>query len=394
MLAAAIIAVMPVVFMPADGVVAAEPSFRDVNAGKIITVLGLVDPAEAGVILPHEHLFIDFRLPLDDPERWRLAERDFPDTDDKRRLWKTPITLDRLGFLITNIWSVEAALVIDSFPEVLAEAAAFRNAGGGTIVDLTNNGLGRDARRLEKLSRESGLHIVMGSGWYRDAWRPESFETRSVESLTDELVSDIVRGVDGTGVRAGIIGEIPAMTIATKPADSGDVKQLRAAARASRITGAAITLHQWIRDGEALPITLDILEEEGADLSRVIVGHIAGDAVDNLELLESVLARGVTLEFDLFGVPFYLGASHLDNRRMTDAVIALAAKGYAGQLLLSHDVCTKLQQKRYGGKGYDYVLTEVSPYLRRQGVSEAQLRQMLVENPARLLAIAPPATSR
>jgi phosphotriesterase-related protein len=180
------------------------------------------------------------------------------------------------------------------------------------------------------------------------------------------------------------------MTITTHPSDSGDVKQLRAAARASRITGAAITLHQWIRDGEALPKTLDILEVEGADLSRVIVGHIAGDGIDNIPLLEAVLARGVTLEFDLFGVPFYLGAPHLDNRRMADAVIVLAAKGYAGQLLLSHDVCTKLQQKRYGGKGYDYVLKEVAPHLRRQGVTDAQLRQILVENPARLLAIAPP----
>lgn len=394
MRAAAIIAVLSAFSALAGGGVAAEPSFRAANAGKIMTVLGPIDPAEAGVTLPHEHLFIDFRLPLDEPERWRLAERDFPDTEEKRRLWETPITLERLGFAIANIWSIEAALIIDSFPEVLAEAAAFKDAGGGTMVDLTNNGLGRDAKRLEKLSRESGLHIVMGSGWYRDAWRPESFDNRTVESLTDELVNDIVHGVDGSGVRAGIIGEIPAMTITTHPSDSADVKQLRAAARASRITGAAITLHQWIRDGEALPKTLDILEEEGADLSRVIVGHIAGDGIDNMALLESVLARGVTLEFDLFGVPFYLGASHLDNRRMADAVIALAAKGYAGQLLLSHDVCTKLQQKRYGGKGYDYVLTEVAPHLRRQGVTDAQLRQIMVDNPARLLAIAPPEGAR
>jgi len=368
------------------GVLAA---FRAETAGKIMTVQGPIDAGDAGVTLAHEHLFIDFRLPLDEPQRWTLAERVFPETPEQKRLWRTRIGLDNLAHVIDNIWSVEEALLIDDFAAVRAEISRFKRAGGATVVDVTNIGLGRDPRRLQRLSRESGLNIVMGAGWYRDAWRPASFSARSVESLTEELVRDIVVGVDGSGVKAGIIGEIPAMTIVTDPADSDDVKQLRAAARASRLTGAAITLHQWLRGGESLMKTLDILEAEGADLSRVIVGHVGGDAAAHMPLLEEAIKRGVTLEFDLFGVPFYLDAPHLDNRVMADTVVAFLAKGFAANILLSHDVCTKIQHESHGGKGFDYVLTDVTPYLRARGATEDDLHAILVANPALLLRLKP-----
>jgi phosphotriesterase-related protein len=367
-----------------------ETDFRQRMAGKIMTVLGPIQPADAGITLPHEHLFIDFRLPLDEPWRWSLAQREFPGTDDLRELWHTPITLQNLAFVRSNIWQVEEALLIEDEDVVLGEVAAFRKAGGGTIVDVTTIGLGRNAGRLARLAQESGLHIVMGAGWYQEAWRPESFDQRSVDSLADEMVRDIVSGVDGGSVQAGIIGEIPAMTIITEPADSSDVRQLRAAARASHRTGATISLHQWVGDGSQLMKTLDILEAEGADLSRVIVGHIGGDAAAHLPLLEQALARGVTLQTDLFGVPFYLNRPSLDNRIMADLVVNLIAKGYSRQLLLSHDVCTRLQQKAYGGHGLDYVLFEVVPYLRGHGASDSQIEDLLIRNPARLLAFPEP----
>ena len=368
-----------------------EAEFRERMAGKIMTVLGPIDPADAGITLPHEHLFIDFRLPLEEPWRWPLAQREFPGTDDLLELWHTPITLQNLAFVKSNIWQVEEALLIEDEEVVLGEVAAFRGAGGGTIVDVTPIGLGRDAGRLARLAEQSGLHIVMGAGWYREAWRPQSFDERSVDSLAEEMVRDIVSGIGGIGgiggsaVHAGIIGEIPAMTIVTEPADSSDVRQLRAAARASRRTGATISLHQWVADGSRLMKTLDILEAEGADLSRVIVGHIGGDAVAHVPLLEQALARGVTLQSDLFGVPFYLASPSLDNRIMADLVSNLIAEGYSRQLLLSHDTCTRLQQKAYGGHGLDYVVLEVVPYLQAQGASDAQIEDILIRNPARLL---------
>jgi phosphotriesterase-related protein len=202
------------------------------------------------------------------------------------------------------------------------------------------------------------------------------------------MMSEIVEGTGPDKIHAGVIGELPAMNITTEP-DSNDVKQLRAAARASSKTGAAITLHQWVGDGQQLMKTLDILEAEGADLSRVIVGHVGGDAPDQLDILTAALARGVTLEFDLLGVAFLLAEKVSDTRGAADTVATLIKNGYADQLLLSQDVCTKTQLKAYGGNGYDYVLTEVVPYLKGAGIADEEIEKLLVANPARLFSIAP-----
>jgi phosphotriesterase-related protein len=207
-----------------------------------------------------------------------------------------------------------------------------------------------------------------------------------VAELTDAIIAELVEGVGPSRIRAGVIGEIPAMDLSTDP-DSSDVRQLRAAARASARTGAAITLHQWVGDGQELKKTLDILEQEGADLSRVIVGHIGGDAPGQLPVLEAVLARGATLQFDLLGVAFLLEEPVDDTRGAVETIVTLTERGYARQLMMSQDVCTKVQLKAYAGNGYDYVLTEVVPYLQSRGVSEKDIETMLVQNPARLFAI-------
>lgn len=205
-------------------------------------------------------------------------------------------------------------------------------------------------------------------------------------ALADYIVSDVVKDVGPSRIRAGVIGEIPAMDITTAPV-SNDVRQLRAAARASARTGAAITLHQWVGDGQKLFQTLDILAGEGADLTRVIVGHIRGDASAQLPILKAVLASGLTLQFDLLGVHFLLDEPVDDTRSAADTITTLVQLGFAHQLMMSQDGCTEVQLKAYAGNGYDYVLTEVVPYLRSRGVAEADLNRMLVDNPARLVAI-------
>ena len=360
------------------------------TTGSIQTVLGLIDPANLGVTLTHEHLFIDFTLPLDQPGRWALAERHLPRTDAELAIWRLPITMDRLAFLHAHVWENRDLLLLQDVPTTLREVVAFKEAGGGAIVDVTSIGLGRDPRKLAEVSRRSGLHIVMGAGWYREAWHPEGHAHRDVASLTREIVQDVTVGIGDTGIRAGIIGEVSAMDVTTEPQDSAEVKGLRAAARASRLTGAAISLHQWVRDGVALGRTLDIIEAEGGDLSRVVVGHIDGVVSRDGPRLAGILKRGVTLQFDLFGTPYTLANPRLDARPMADAIVALVKAGHGDRLLMSHDVCTKIQQRAYGGKGLDFIQLQVIPYLRGQGLSEADVRSITIENPRRLLTLAAP----
>jgi len=360
--------------------------YRAEHAGKLVTVTGPIDAGEAGIVLPHEHFFLDLSLPFDDPQRWIRAGRRPPEGAEDRRVYDLRLRLDNWAEVRRLLWRTRDPLILDDFDLAVREAMAFREAGGATIIDVTSRGLGRDPERLAALARETGLQIVMGAGWYREGWRPPDFDGMNVAELTDAIIADLVDGVGPSRIRAGVIGEIPAMDLSTDP-DSTDVRQLRAAARASARTGAAITLHQWVGDGQDLEKTLDILEQEGADLSRVIVGHVGGDATAQLPILEAVLARGATLQFDLLGVAFLLEEPVDDTRGAVEAIITLTERGYSRQLMMSQDVCTKVQLKAYAGNGYDYVLTEVVPHLRSRGVSEKDIENMLVLNPARLFAI-------
>jgi phosphotriesterase-related protein len=369
-----------------------EARFRAEHAGRILTLRGPMDAEDAGIVLPHEHVFLDLSLPFDDPQRWQRAGRRPPAGDEDRRVYDLQLRLDNWAEVRRLLWRTRDPLVLDDYAIAVQELRAFRAAGGTTLVDVTTVGLGRDPERLLAVARDTGLNMVIGTGWYREGWRPVDFDGMDVEALADVMVREIVHGIDDTGLHAGVIGEIPAMDLATGP-DSTDVRQLRAAARASQRTGAAITLHQWVGDGTDLFKTLDILAAEGADLSRVIVGHIGGDAMGQLPILERALARGVTLQFDLLGVPFLLEEPVDDTRGAVEAIAILLRGGYAGQLMMSQDVCTKVQLKHYGGNGYDYVLTEVLPWLRQQhGIEESMIRRMVIDNPARLFALAPTAS--
>ena len=375
--------------LPSLAVDDAEVSrFRAENQGRIITVLGPIDAQRAGITLPHEHFFLDLSLPFDDPDRWVRAGRRAPEGAEDRRVYDLELRLDNRAEVYRVLWRTKDPLILDDFDLAVKEAAAFKAAGGATIVDVTSKGLGRDPERLARLARETGLQIVMGTGWYREGWRPIDFSGMNVDELAQDMIAEIVQGTGPDKIHAGVIGEIPAMDIATEP-DSNDVKQLRAAARASARTGAALTLHQWVGDGAQLMRTLDILATEGADLKRVIVGHVGGDAPDQLDILTAALARGVTLEFDLLGAGFLLEEKVIDTRGAADAIASLVKLGHADQLLLSQDVCTKPQLKAYGGNGYDYVLKEVVPYLKGIGVTDESIEKMLVANPARLFSIAP-----
>ena len=269
--------------------------------------------------------------------------------------------------------------------------------GGDTMVELTSLGLRRDPVGLLRVSNATGLNIVMGSGWYQKLYHPTDMDRRTVEDLSREIVGDITDGVGNTGIRSGIIGEVG---VEGEPIEPNEIKSIRASVKASRATGAAISLHHggsWREKFE----TIGIIEDEKADLSRVIFGHsdpIAGDMPLMLELLE----HGVYIQFDNMGrvtVPLDLkpprpthaaGRASAINAMVAEAIPKLIEAGYVNRILLSQDVCTKVQLKRYGGTGYSYLLETFLPHLRARGVSKGDIHAMMVENPKRVLTLAEP----
>ncbi|MFD8558151.1 phosphotriesterase family protein [Streptosporangium canum] len=344
-------------------------------AGKALTVAGPVDPSTLGETLMHEHVFVDLRR----PPRFRRPGEDSPEAAE-------PLTLANLARARHGGPSADNDLMGD-FDEMLSEVLAFARAGGSTMVEVSPIGVGRDPESLLRLSRESGLNIVMGGGWYTPTFHPADMDGRGVDELTGVIVRDIAIGADDTGIRSGIIGEVGAESV---PLTGNELKSVRASGRASRATGAPVTFH-FGGVGEEKFRVLDILEEEGVAPSNIVMGH-GMDVLMDPSFAERLLARGVFVEFDFMASPgspwghLVLTSDHKVIRGIAD----LVERGYAPQIVLGHDVCQKIQLKRYGGKGYDYIPRHFLPALRRLGVSAEVIHMIMVENPARALTFAEP----
>ncbi len=340
-------------------------------AGKVLTVKGPVDPSVLGETLMHEHIFIDFQSPRPRPQGPAAV----------------PVTLANLGAVRMARGPATSNGFLADFDESLYEVMEFKYAGGGTIVDVSNIGLGRDPKGLARISNASGLHVVMGAGWYQKQFHPLDMDQKTVEEMTDVIVRDVAVGVDGTGVRSGVIGEVG---INGNPLIDNERKSTRASGRASRLTGAPISFHVGGVGEEKFEV-LDILASEGVDLSHVVMGHSNALAVD-LPLARRVLARGVYIEFDYLGAPGSPGGylSARDDQKVAKGLAALVKEGYADRIVLGHDVCTKIQLKTYGGLGFTYISDYFLPALRTMGVSEQDIHKMMVENPRRALTFTAP----
>ena len=343
-------------------------------AGKVMTVRGAADPDALGFALMHEHLYLDLRP--NHPPNGGMS-------DSERADWDAPLDLPNLH-LARRALPLQDNYVLSDEDDAIAEISRFRELGGGTIVDVTSRGLGRDPAALRRASVATGLHIVMGSGWYQKVFHPADMDGRSVETLTDEIVGDVTVGIGGVGgarIRSGIIGEIG---VNGDPITDNEERSVRAAARASLITGAPISFHSPQLKPEKVAI-LDIVESEGADLSRVILGHSCGMA-DDVPFMLELLERGVYIQFDTLGVvnTTETGRDHI----VAAAIPQLIAAGCADRILLSQDVCWKTHLTRYGGSGYTYIQETFLPYLQTLGVDADAQRQIMVENPKRVLAFA------
>ena len=294
-----------------------------------------------------------------------------------------PITPSELGFTLMHehlqidLYGVFKNLDVLLNDEALAiaELAPFTATGGRSVVDVTNNGMRRNPEAVRRIAEAAGINVVMGCGWYLQAAYDDSVERTRTNDLAEQMVRDLTEGIDGTNVRAGIIGEIGTDDKYVKPAEE---RVFRAAARAHKRTGAAVTTHAM---GYQVGLDqLDLLEEEGADLRRVVVGHC--DHLLDIDYHEAILRRGAYVEYDNIGNP----ATLPDNRKV-GILVELLRRGYERQLLLSMDACLRSRLHAWGGHGLDYLATAFLPALRRAGVADEQIHTITVENPAQVLTI-------
>lgn len=343
---------------------------RTCPPGHVMTVFGPVPTQDLGMTLTHEHLICDWSSRTVPPAG--AADQD---------LFHRPMGPDLAWLLDESPFCCRDNVVVDDPQIVAEELGRFTAVGGRTVIDCTNADIGRDPGALQEISRRSGVNVVMGAGWYIEAFHDPAKSGATVDDLAAELVAEFVLGVGTTGVKPGIIGEIGVSPRFT----SAERTRLRAAARAQRALGVPMFLHLpgWQRRAhEVLDIVLD---DEGVSPGAVVLCHMDPSGGDP-DYQRSVAERGPWLEFDMIGMTsFFADEGQSPSPDDTAAAVAgLVADGFDERLLLSHDLSTKRMWTRFGGNGFGYVPHVFLQRLARYGVDPAVATRLVVDNPARV----------
>jgi phosphotriesterase-related protein len=334
-----------------------------------MTVRGEISPEDLGITDIHEHILCDFSRnhePPPDPGSTGIADQ--------------KVGLGNLGVVTQNPAAIKDNLVLNDENAAAEELAEFKRAGGRTIVDPTTAELGRDPITLRNIARLLDLHIVTCTGHYIRSYHDESTGSMTVDEIADRMLEEITTGIGDTDIRAGIIGELGT----SERIYPEEEKVLRAAAGVHRRTGTPILVHTDPMSRNA-PQAIDILRSGGADPSKISICHMDSNFFEDA-YYRAVLSTGAYIEFDTFGEHFCLhpnyGPSDLDRikalRRLIDA-------GHLERIMLGNDICLKCRLHRYGGWGYDHLLNNVVPAMRRMRIGDDEVRTLFVENPRRFL---------
>lgn len=334
----------------------------------VITVTGAIAPESVGSALLHEHVICDMRSLMSDPG-----------AADERA-----VTIEAAAALRWDPYTLPDNYLFDDVDLAVEELEHLSRAGGATVVDCTPSRY-RAPLKLREVAERSGLNIVMGGGHYLEKSHPAHLAAQATEEIAQAVIDEARDGVEGSGgIRPGIIGEIGT----GDPMTDAEERVLRAMAWAQVETGLAITVHvhPWGRGGHRV---LDVLYSEGVSPDRVILNHAFVD-FDQPEYEESLLARGATLGYDMFGFDhalFRVGRYPPTDFTVAAEVARLVAAGHAPQLIVSQDVCVKTRLRVFGGWGYAHIHEHIVPLLVQLGVGLDDLAQILEANPRRLLTV-------
>jgi phosphotriesterase-related protein len=339
---------------------------------RVVTVRGEISPDELGKTLSHEHLLWDASM-------WA---REAPRELGERERFQRPVGLANRGHVVYHNFFYPDNLVQMDTGIAIEEALKFRLAGGSTICDVSNIGIGRDPDALYRISVETGLNVVMGSGRYVESSWSHADESKTVEELKREIVDEFRSGVGPRKIRPGILGEVGVSSIKS----ALEVKNLTASGMAQKELGCPVLIHTpiWEKDGNQI---LDILTEAGADVGKVALSHL-DPTMEDYQYADSLAKRGAYIVFDQFGMELmtYEGAFLPSDEMRIRTIVEQVKRGNLERILLSHDVAFKICLTRWGGFGYAHILENIVPRLLQKGMTQEQIDVILIENPKRLLS--------
>jgi phosphotriesterase-related protein len=345
-----------------------------VRSGQAMTVTGPLLVERLGVTLMHEHIL------LDTSSWWKC-----PCHASQIAIAQQPVSMEILGELRMNPFLNRDNCFLLDVDLAMAELAKFAELGGHTVVDPTCFGIGRDPEALARISRRTGLNIIMGSGFYLEASHPSDVRAMDADDIARKIIDDVGGGEKQPRIIAGLIGEIGV----SKDFTEAERKSLRGAARAAKVTGVPLSVHLpgWERLGHQV---LDMIEAEGADLGHTVLCHM-NPSLEDRAYQTSLADRGAFLEYDMIGMDYYYAdqsAQSPSDEENARAIRGLVDAGYADRLLLSQDVFLKMMLTKYGGFGYGYILRHFLPRLVRHGLDQPVLDHLMISNPRRVFAAA------
>lgn len=301
----------------------------------IQTVKGVIDPGDLGITMAHEHLALNLSHVRNE---------------------------DDSVFTCEDLIIQEVKLMMDY--------------GVRSVVEVSCNDMGRDVKQLYRISEACGLNIICATGFYLWQYHPEEIRNGDVALITEIFCRDLQEGIDGTGIKAGVIGEVASSQNEIKPSE---MKVLRAAAAASVQTGAAVTTHCQL--GTMAMEQSQLLQKAGMNPDKIVLGHL--DLSDDREYIYQVLKTGVNIGFDTIGK-----LSYLADETRADHLMWLLDKGYEDRIVLSQDISRKSYfHSSQQHSGYMRVMKDFVPLLRQRGIKEQTLTKLLVDNPARIFSI-------
>lgn len=342
---------------------------------KIMTVTGPVDVDELGIMLTHEHIIMAF----DWPGLW-------PDVSHRPDLVWKKVAMENLGELRRNYCAIRDNALLKDINEMSNEVERFKNAGGGTIMEMSTYGLYGEPSKLREISKKTGVNVIAGTGFYLEQTFSEDIRNMSVGDMYNIMLRDITEGFPDTGVKAGLIGEVGT----SNPISPAEERSLRASAQVQKDLGLAMNVHIGANI-ELCRKAIRILKEEGADLSKIIFAHFDGGVLDTFK---EVTSEGIYTELDCFGNEFYVDNGAYDgddpwyfgsDGERLEKVRMLVENGLAERIVLSQDVCSKMQTVQYGGYGYVNILENIIPMLEYNGVPKEVTLKMMKENTKRFL---------
>jgi phosphotriesterase-related protein len=304
---------------------------------KIQTVCGPISPSELGVTLTHEHLI--FRLPPTRPS---------------------------IEFDLLNV------------DKAIFEVLCFKNVGGKSIVDMSTQEAERNVESLKRISEDTGINVICCSGYvFEKHWhcpRNNWILTATIDELEDKVYKEVVEGIDGTGIKPGVLKAGSSLDVITQ----AEERVFLAIARAHLKTNLPISTHTTM--GTMALDQLTLLEEEGVDPGRVIIGHV--DRQLMYGYLRMLAKKGCYIEFDQIGKEKY-GPDELRVK----LIIKLVIEGYIDQILLSHDGGRRSYRISYGGwPGLTHIVSTFIPMLRANGLTQEQADRLIIDNPASAFA--------